>query len=125
MKMEIRQSVFETNSSSTHSMTIYYESDWKAFERGELNIILDKWDVEKEEENENEESNEEIYTIRSLPGNLQFVKPGEEVLNENEICLSYAQLIISGQDDLEESVSTFITKSGEKVIIECEYGYNG
>ena len=124
--MEIRQSVFETNSSSTHSMTIYYESDWKAFERGELNIILDKWDVEKEEENENEESNEEIYTISSLSGNLQFVKPGEEVLNENEICLSYAQLIISGRcEDLEESVSTFITKSGEKLIIECKYGYNG
>lgn len=35
MKTQIRKSVFETNSSSTHSLTLYTKSEWEAFKKGE------------------------------------------------------------------------------------------
>ena len=36
MKRQIRQNVFETNSSSVHSLTICSEEDFKKWENGEL-----------------------------------------------------------------------------------------
>lgn len=36
MKYQIRQGVFETNSSSVHSITICSKDEWDAFERGEM-----------------------------------------------------------------------------------------
>jgi hypothetical protein len=36
MKVQIRQGVFETNSSSTHSISICSKTDWEAFEHGKL-----------------------------------------------------------------------------------------
>lgn len=38
MKIQVRQGVFETNSSSTHSLSVFSESDWKRFENGEMLI---------------------------------------------------------------------------------------
>lgn len=36
MRLQIRNSVFETNSSSTHAMTIYKKDEWNEFKQGEL-----------------------------------------------------------------------------------------
>ena len=36
MKTQIRQGVFETNSSSVHSITICSKNEWDAFEKGEM-----------------------------------------------------------------------------------------
>lgn len=36
MKVQIRRSVFETNSSSTHAMTIYKKDEWNEFKQGKL-----------------------------------------------------------------------------------------
>lgn len=36
MKIQIRQGVFETNSSSTHSVAVCLSTEWDAFGRGEL-----------------------------------------------------------------------------------------
>ena len=36
MKYQIRQGVFETNSSSVHSLSICSKNEWEAFERGEM-----------------------------------------------------------------------------------------
>ncbi len=41
MKRQIRTGVFETNSSSTHSLTVYKKSDWDEFKKGEK--LLDDW----------------------------------------------------------------------------------
>ena len=38
MKIQVRQSVFETNSSSTHTLSIFKGSDWERFEKGEMVI---------------------------------------------------------------------------------------
>lgn len=41
MKIQIRRGVFETNSSSTHSITICTEEDFKKFLDGQM--VLDRW----------------------------------------------------------------------------------
>lgn len=41
MKRQVRRGVFETNSSSVHSITMCMESDFNKWERGEL--VWDKW----------------------------------------------------------------------------------
>jgi len=38
MKVQIRQGVFETNSSSTHSLAIYNKNEWEEFKNGDLLI---------------------------------------------------------------------------------------
>lgn len=35
MKVQIRKSVFETNSSSVHTLTIYDKDEWEEFKQGE------------------------------------------------------------------------------------------
>lgn len=41
MKVQVRHGVFETNSSSTHTLTMYNISEWKEFEDGKL--LLDDY----------------------------------------------------------------------------------
>lgn len=36
MKVQVRQGVFETNSSSTHAVSVCLATDWDAFNRGDL-----------------------------------------------------------------------------------------
>jgi len=38
MKIQVRAGVFETNSSSTHSLSVYENSDWEKFKKGEMVI---------------------------------------------------------------------------------------
>lgn len=38
MKIQVRQSVFETNSSSTHSLSTFNKNDWERFKKGEMVI---------------------------------------------------------------------------------------
>lgn len=38
MKIQIRKSVFETNSSSTHSLSLYDKQSWEAFKKGKMMI---------------------------------------------------------------------------------------
>ena len=42
MKRQVRQGVFETNSSSTHSLTICTENEYDKWKKGEL--LFDYWD---------------------------------------------------------------------------------
>ena len=42
MKLQVRTGLFETNSSSTHSLTMCMKEDWEAFKNGDK--IYDKWD---------------------------------------------------------------------------------
>jgi len=45
MKIQIRRSVFETNSSSTHTLVLLQEADWEKVKAGEL--FIDVLDAEK------------------------------------------------------------------------------
>ena len=41
MKRQIRRGVFETNSSSTHSLTMCSKSEYDEFEKG--NMYIERW----------------------------------------------------------------------------------
>ena len=60
MRRQVRQKVFETNSSSVHSLTLCSLEDWNRWERGE--VYFDGWDnafVEVEKDDESPDVKEE------------------------------------------------------------------
>lgn len=48
MKKQIRRGVFETNSSATHSLTLYKKEEWKKIKNGE-GVIDESWFPDKNE----------------------------------------------------------------------------
>lgn len=63
MKEVIRRGIFETNSSSVHSLTMCSDDEYSKWRKGEL--YFDRYTkefVEKSEETENERNDEGTYT---------------------------------------------------------------
>ncbi len=145
----IRQKTFETNSSSTHSITMCMESDYNKWKTGELYYLQDNGSfVGEEERNEilkrkviyermefnngsytykdktvdSYEKQDEFYTKENLDEITQ--EDIEELLEENfdryEMPCSYDEYY----DDLQYETyeDTFTTPSGDKVV---SFGYYG
>ena len=97
MKRQIRRGVFETNSSSVHSITMCSQDEYSKWERGE--VLFDKW-------------------------HDKFVNPSEveEYKKDNK----YAELVNEEEYwndiDYETFSETYTTPSGEKVVA---FGYYG
>ena len=88
-KRVIRQGVFETNSSSVHSLTICSQEDYDRWEKGEL--IWDSWDDKLIEANE-ETSDDERYETKEV----------------------YDDRVDSNYEGFEEK---YTTKSGDQIVI--------
>lgn len=124
-----RKGVFETNSSSTHSISIFDESDFEKFQKGEL-----LWDPNTDSLITKEEAKEKIvkdlinyhdYKLEDLE-NLTIKELLElDVVIDNSY--EYPQNYDSfGESDyLEIDYASHTTKSGDKIVIFCKYGYNG
>jgi hypothetical protein len=93
---QIRYGVFETNSSSTHSLTICSDEEYKKFESGEL--VISRWDDSLLPPGTFEDSNE-YYTCNAFFGERD--------------------------DDLEIFYKTYTTKGGEVIHAFGKYGYDG
>lgn len=65
MKIQVRQGVFETNSSSTHSLALFSGSDWEAFKEGKMVI-------------ENSPSGNKLIKIEDVPENCVIYDPNNE-----------------------------------------------
>jgi len=102
MKTTIRQGVFETNSSSTHSLTMVSESEWERFKSGELVYDRDK---------------------NELVENNAFLRSDDEDDDDYEWrYLSYTQFF--EENEYETFTKRYITKSGEAIVGFGYYGYN-
>lgn len=116
----IRRGVFETNSSSTHSISIVAEED---FERWRLNKNIfkvgDKF-VEREEAIEELRKNE--WFIKYHP---DFDFTDEELVDETFMDYGFTTYADFLNEDLESFVDSFTTKSGDKIVAFGSYGYNG
>lgn len=135
---QIRRNVFETNSSSTHSITMCSQSqfdDWKAGK-----ILFDKWNdkfVMKKLTEEDKRAAMEEYkdTYESRP----FYKKWEE-LSEDEVNNWYNEYYTNKSEpyedlvtydeyfksyDLETYTSYYTTESGDKIVAFGKYGYDG
>lgn len=111
IKTTIRKGVFETNSSSTHSITICSEEKFKQFERGELYYndegLLTKEEVLKEyEEYKKDYDYEESF---------------EDFCEEENFYKNYEDFL-ENTDDYEDFKREYESKSGDKIVA---FGYHG
>ena len=123
-----RKGVFETNSSSTHSISIFDDSDFKKFQKGEL-----FWDPNTDSLITKEETKEKIiknlttyddYKLEDLE-DLTIKELLElDVVKDNSYEYPQDYNSFSEPDYLEVDYASHTTKSGDKIIIFCKYGNN-
>ena len=107
MKLNIRKSVFETNSSSTHSLTIVSKEEFEKFKKGEL--IFNKWESKL------------IEVTEEIKKNLLLAENGddmEEDFDEDDY-ESYENL---GGDRFETFEKNYKTKKGDEIVA---FGFHG
>lgn len=111
----VRVGVFETNSSSTHSITMCSEEEFEKWKDGEL--LFNRW-----EEGNNLATKEEAIT--KLSGSYKGI-PDEDIEDtlEDEGWCTYDKYFNSY--DLETFVATYTTKKGEVVVAFGKYGHDG
>ena len=122
MKRQIRVGVFETNSSSTHSLTICSQSDFDKWVNDEL-VYSD----------ESLKTRQEI--LDSLLANKWFMegceRSGEVTLDnvfeiaEEYESYDYKSYDYYGDDELEYFEDRFTTESGDKIVAFGEFGRDG
>ena len=123
MKRQIRRGVFETNSSSTHSLTMCSGEEYNKWERGEVLY----W-REKDKFGTKEEIIEELKTMKFHNGELYY--PDVNWDDEDEVNDVFSDEGIKSYDDFfdyneyETYVDSYVTPNGEKVIAFGYYGYN-
>ena len=127
----IRNNVFETNSSSTHNVSVFYAEDYEKFRNGELlynpesdELITLEEGVEILLNNLSEESKIKILNDKLTYSEIVDLYIDELEDTYIEVPKFYKELIDSYYNDLETDITKFNTKSGENLIIMCRYGYN-
>ena len=106
--LQIRKNVFETNSSSTHSLTICSKDEYQDWVDGKF--YWSRW-------NENFVSNEEVEE--------KFKKSNYD--NFDEYLIDKGLYTFDRYDDIEMETyeESYKTKSGDEIIAFGYYGYDG
>ena len=137
MKKQIRRGVFESNSSSTHSLTICSEEEFEQWKKGEL--LFDEWDSEsfvkanslsdddkkcaaQDYENHKDEFSKDWSNLSESAKEKYYTKYAKE----NNIVDENAKTYEEWQDsNLETFVGRYTSKSGDKIVAFGKYGYDG
>lgn len=116
---QIRFCIFETNSSSTHNMTIISDEDLQKLKSGPDLYFADNKVLTKAE------AIAAVNAQRAEWGGDPIDGEDEDVLNED---LSYYDIQsyeeVIGSNDYECDHNEYTTASGEKIHIICKYGYD-
>lgn len=143
---QIRKNVFETNSSSTHTLAICTEDEYKDWQDGKL--LFNKWNetfvknsinITKQDRKEAEErytlykgkyykdwseltdTEKEEYIYNYIADRRRQ----EKNLSFEEDGLTYQEFMQNcNNDGLETETSHYTSPSGDKLVITCAYGYN-
>lgn len=112
--IQVRKSVFETNSSSTHSLIMCEQSDYDKWANGEVYYCNSWWSHDGDQFKEGEFYPKDVVE-------KYYADKGEErdtydFCTLDEFCDS---------DYLEVEEYTYKTKSGEVVHAVAKYGYDG
>lgn len=126
MKKQIRRGVFETNSSSTHSMTMMMKSDYERWEKENLylfNGYTFGWEFSKPVENT-------LYTkeeVVAFAKNYKYFDCSSEEDIDYEMIrdMGFISFDDEGSEYLEGFYEEFTTPSGETIVAFGEYGYDG
>lgn len=133
---QIRNGVFETNSSSTHSLCICTEEDFEKFKRNEV-----LWDKNVDELVPNDISPKYINRAKEYYQSQQdsYMKDWDELSEEDQLnfvirefdesdsgdwILRSKALFSNWGNNLETFKERFTTPSGDKMIVFGEYGYD-
>lgn len=135
---QIRRGVFETNSSSVHTLTICTENDYNKWVSGEL--MLDTYNDKLIEINTTISDEQKEHAKNNYDNSKgQFWKSWEQ-LSEEEIEAWYAKYMSDFHDfdeyryqtyeqflygDLETYTQHYTSPSGDKLIAFGYYGYDG
>ena len=132
MKKQIRQGVFETNSSSTHSLTMCMESDYDKWCSGET-YFYKGWGYGFAENFKPKENH--FYTYDEC---IEFLKHSNRVLKENENVDEWTKEEIAevlrdyefihydddGNEYYEWFEETYETPNGERIVAFGYYGWD-
>lgn len=137
MKRQIRRGVFETNSSSTHSLTMCSEEEFEQWKKGE--VLFDEDDEtfvkandlsnkDKEYAAQDYEDNKDEYSkdwaeLSETAKERYYTKYAKENDLINEDAKTYEEYM--RESDLETFVQRYTSKSGDKIVAFGEYGYDG
>lgn len=136
MKRQIRRGVFETNSSSTHSLTMCSEEEFEKWKNGE--ILFDRWgsenfvspktmtdsqkkDAEQCYESTRDDFQKEWDNLSEAAKESYYTKYAKENGLIDEDVQTYEQYMRN--NDLETFVTRYTSKSGDKIVAFGEYGY--
>ena len=120
MKIAYRLGMFETNSSSTHSLIIGMEDDFKKWENGEL--LYDRYNTQSFcTKKEAIDVLKEMSYYKNIDFNTIDPEELQEIL-EDEGFISWDWL---DGDELEHDYNEFVTPNGEKICMLCRYGWDG
>lgn len=131
--IQIRQSVFETNSSSTHSITMCLKSDYDAWREGKLYLNTGAYS-NSEFANKTFVTLEEAKDIILKPRSYSYrsISLNPEDINEefmaqcgSEYSLYTEKAYDDSHDCLEWFDESFTTPSGEEIIAFGYFGYDG
>ncbi len=132
MKRQIRRGVFETNSSSTHSLTMCMASDYDRWEKEKLYLFTGSGysypDDNKPEKNHfytREEAIEFEKTDRFVRKDVNWTdeETVNEILHDNE-WYDYAYYWDMYCDCYETFEGRTVTPNGDEVVAFGYYGYN-
>ncbi len=120
---QIRRNVFETNSSSTHSIAFATKSEFEKWRNGEL-LYKDGWS-DKSQFMTEDEAIADIKSSKYYNGELDDISTASqedlyEIFREYDI-YDYDHW----GDDYEMEVSHYTTPGGEEIVAVCYYGYGG
>lgn len=137
MKRQIRRGVYETNSSSTHSLTMCSEEEFEQWKNGEL--LFDEWGHESFVKANSLSDDDKKYAAQDYENNKdEFSKDWSDLsesakekyytkyAKENNIVDEDAKTYEEWQySSLETFVDRYTSKSGDKIVAFGEYGYDG
>lgn len=123
MKRQIRRGVFETNSSSTHSIAFATKSEFEKWYKGKL-FYKNSW-------NDNskfltmDEAIKEIKSSQYYNGELKNIS----TMDTEKIYKIFKEYDIYDYEHwgyyFETDVNHYTTPGGEEIVAVCYYGYDG
>lgn len=135
MKRQIRRGVYETNSSSSHSITMCSEEEFEKWKDGKL--LFDSWkeefvdvvnlsnnqkeDARKEYESKKNEFSKDWKDLSESAKEKYYEKYIKEYDLIVEECKTYNDYM--NDYELESFIDKYTTKNGEKVVAFGKYGY--
>lgn len=137
MNRQIRRGVFETNSSSQHSLTMCSKEEFEQWKNGELLFYergsgsfvkannlsdYDKKCAAQDYENHKDEFSKDWLDLSEDAKEKYYTKYAKE----NDIVYKDAKTYEEWQQsDLETFVDRYTSKSGDKIVAFGKYGYDG